>query len=308
MNKKLKNYFEGLGLVVAGNNAYGTLNGYEVSANVVMLDTVAPVKMHVNLYATNEVKEKMVKEIRSFGFKTFVIEADAFGILLGFNDVLTVGRLLVRMPDMISKIFTVFRNNEALGSGYCPICGEVLKEESKKYTIGWSIITMDNDCVKGINEEIASENEEFKYVPNNYLKGTCGALLGALVGVVVFVILFYIGYVTSLTAFISILLGSYLYKKLDGKPNGVMVAIVSTISIASMLLAVFGIYVLAAQALAPSYGYLPALESFTKMMRVAEFKQEFLSNLFMTLLFTVIGSVYEIVRLSKTVKRQGTIN
>ena len=230
MNKKLKNYFEQLGLTVTGNNAHGTLNGYEVSANVVMLDTISPVKMHVNLYATNEVKENIIKEIKAFDFKTFIIEADAYGILLGFNDILTVGRLLVRMPDMINKIFTVFKNNEALGIGYCPICGEVLKEESKKYMVGWAIISMDNECVQGINEEITSENKAFNDVPNNYLKGIFGALLGSLVGVVAFVILFYIGYVTSLTAFISILLGSYLYRKLDGKPNGVMVAIVSTIS------------------------------------------------------------------------------
>ena len=44
-------------------------------------------------------------------------------------------------------------------------------------------IAMDAECVKQINNEIVADNEAFKEVPNNYLKGTCGALLGALVGV-----------------------------------------------------------------------------------------------------------------------------
>ena len=88
-----------------------------------------------------------------------------------------------------------------------------------------------------------------------------------------------------------------------------MVVIVSITSTVSMILALFGIYVLAAQGLAPSYGfYSTGFKAFKDMMTVKEFSTEFVSNLLLTFLFTIIGVVYQIVKLSKSIKRQGTIN
>ena len=308
MNKKIKMYFEELGFTVEKNNAYGKIKGYEVSANVYMLDTVAPVKLHVNLYATDEVKNKMVSEILSFKFKAFNISYDLYGIALGFNDPLTVGKLLKRMPEMIDKIFGVFQKYDAKGIGYCPICGEELKEDSKKYKIEWASITMDVECVKGLNAEIQAENEDFKDAPNNYLKGTAGALLGGLVGFVAFIVLFFLGFISALTALISILLGTYLYKKLEGKPNAVMVIIVSVVSVLSMVLALTSIYYLYAQGVALEYDFTSiGVQAFKDMLTVPEFKNEYISNLAMTLFYTFLGIIFEIVQLSKSVKRQGEI-
>ncbi len=309
MNKKLKTYFEGLGFSIQGNDAYGNLKGYEVSANVAMLDTVAPVKLHVNLYANIEVKAQMINAIKALNFKYFVVDADIYGIVLGFNDPLTVGKLLNRMPEMLDKIFEVFAKYEAKGIGYCPICGELLKEESKQYKIEWCLITMDIDCVKNVNNVIENENKSFDETPNNYLKGALGAAIGAFVGAVAFIILFFIGYITSLTAFIAILLGAYLYKKFEGKQNYMMIVIVSVISIVAMLLAVFVIYFLFSQSLAPEYGFSSTgIKAFTDMMTIRDFSSEFTSNLGMTFFFTIIGVAYEIYALSKSIKRQGKIN
>ena len=308
MNKKLGTYFGDLGFVVTGNDAHGKFKGYEVSVNVTMLDSVAPVKMHVSLYATNEVKALIVNEIKNFKFKYFIVAEDLYGISLGFNDPLTVGKLLNRMDDMLDKIFGVFAKYEAKGLGYCPVCGEELKEESKKYKIDYSLITMDNDCVKGLNAVIEQDNEEFKNAPNNYLKGTVGALLGAFVGAVIFVILFYFGFVSALTSLVAVLLGSFAYKKLGGKPNGVMIVIVTVISVATMLGTLTGIYVLIAEAVAPQYNFSSTgIQAFTDMMTVSEFSGEFVTNLFMTLVYTLLGAGFEAFRLSKSIKRQGTI-
>ena len=309
MNKKLKTYFEGLGFSIQGNNAYGNLKGYEVSANVAMLDTVAPVRLHVNLYANIEVKAQMINDIKALNFKYFVVDADIYGIVLGFNVPLTVGKLLNRMPEMLDKIFEVFAKYEAKGIGYCPICGEKLKEESKQYKIEWCLITMDNDCVMNVNNVIEKENKNFNDKPNNYLKGALGAAIGALVGVVAFVVLFFIGFISSLTSFIAILLGAYLYKKFEGKQNYMMIVIVSVISIVSMLLTVFGIYLLAAQSLAPEFGFSSVgIKAFTDMMTIKDFSSEFTGNLGMTFFYTIIGVAYEIYALSKSIKRQGKIN
>ena len=308
MNKKLKEYFEGLGLSVKDNGAYGYFKGFEVSANVRMLDQVAPVKIRVNFFTSFDERVKIISEIKQFNFKYFTAELDRYGIKLGFNDPLTVGKLLNRMPEMLYKIFEVIQKYEVKGKGYCPVCGEELNEEAKAYNIDGYAITLDNKCMGNINNLINMENKEFKDSPNNYLKGALGACIGAIVGILAYVILFFIGYVSSLTSFVAILLGAYLYKKFEGKQNAVMIVIVSSISILSMLLAVFGIYVLAAQGLASQYGFSSfGIEAFFDMMTINEFSKEFTSNLTMTFFYTVLGVVFEIVRLSKTVKRQGEI-
>ena len=51
-----------------------------------------------------------------------------------------------------------------------------------------------------------------------------------------------------------------------------MIVIVDSISIVSMLLTVFGIYLLAAQGLASQYGYSSiGLQAFLDMMKLSEF-------------------------------------
>lgn len=309
MNKKIKLYLEGLGLKIEGNNAHGTLKGYEVSANVDIFDKVSPLQFHVSFNATDETKRLISKDLRELKLKYFNFGTDIYGISLGFNDPLTVGKLLKRMPEMLNSIFQVFEKYEVKGLGYCPICGEQLVEEAKKYRIDWSLITLDSKCVANLNDVIEAENEDFDKAPNNYIPGTIGALIGALVGVIAFIVLFFIGYVTALTSLIAILLGTYLYKKLGGKPNFIMVVIVSITSIVSMLLAVWGIYVLAAQALVFEYGFnSTGIQAFLDMMSVSDFSAEFLSNFFMTFVFTILGVIYQIGQLSKSVKRQGKIN
>lgn len=308
MNKKIDTYFTNLGLKVTGNTAYGKFEGFEVNALVVPLDTVAPVKMHVALYAPVEVKAAIINELKALKFKWFVADADVYGISLGFNDALTMGRLVDRMDDMLDKIFAVFKKHEAKGLGYCPVCGEELKEETKKCQIGFAQITMDISCVSDINKAITQDNEEFKNAPNNYLKGTIGALLGAFVGAVIFVVLFYFGIVSALTSLIAVLLGTYAYKKLGGKPNAMMIVIVTVISVVSMLLTITGIYVLAAEVLAPEFGFSSTgIQAFTDMMSVQEFSSEFATNFSMTAVFTALGVIFEVFQLSKSIKRQDTI-
>lgn len=87
-----------------------------------------------------------------------------------------------------------------------------------------------------------------------------------------------------------------------------MVLIVSVVSVLSMVLTIFGIYVLASQGLASDFGFHSSgFQAFKDMMTIAEFSKEFKTNLLMTLLYTFIGVAYEAYSLNKSVKRQGEI-
>ena len=80
------------------------------------------------------------------------------------------------------------------------------------------------------------KDKNFEETPNNYGKGVLGLLLGALIGAVSYVILFMLGFISAISAFLSIMLGSLFYKKFGGKPNKVMVVMAALISVASLLL------------------------------------------------------------------------
>ena len=81
------------------------------------------------------------------------------------------------------------------------------------------------------------------------------------------------------------------------------------ISVASLLLTVFVLYMNAATILAPEYGFsTTGMDAFSDMMTVSEFSTEFTSNLLMTILFTALGAGFEIYNLSKKVQRVQKIN
>ena len=308
MNKKIQNYFEAKGFVVNGNTANGNLNGFESNLMVKILDNVAPVRLHIAFYATEDAKRKIANEIRDLKIKFLQYTFDAYGIMLGMNDV-TVGKLMTRMDDILAKVFEVLTTNEALGVGYCPLCGEALDlTGSKKYYIDWARITLDEKCVQNVNAVIKEENAVFNNAPNNYVKGVLGALLGALIGVVTFIILYFVGYISAISAFLATFLGAIFYQKFGGKPNKMMIVIVTVVSIVSMLLAVFLLYGLAAKGLAYESGYdMGMIEAFVKLMDDPAFKKEFTTNLGMTAFFSILGSVSQISILYKKTKRQETI-
>ena len=308
MNKKFENYFKDLGFEIENNNAYGMLKNYETSVKVNMFDQKAPLMIHIAFYADGEAKRNIINQIRDLKIKYCVYESNAYGLLLGLNDPLTVGSLIKKLPNILDSVLNVIEANNVLGKGYCPVSGNLLDVDTKKYNVEWLKISLDSNSVENINAIIAEENKDFDEAPNNYLRGALGALIGAAVGVVSLIILFFVGFISALSAFIAISLGTILYKKFGGKQNRMMVVIVSVISLASMLLAVFLLYLFYGIVLAPEFGFRTSgFAAFIDMMSIPEFAAEFLSNLGMTLLFSVLGVVGQIVVLFKSTQRTSSI-
>lgn len=307
MNKKFEAYFKSCGMEINGNNAYGSMNGYEVNGWIRMLDNKTPFMLHISFYANDDTKRVILNEIRDLKIKYLNITSDIYGMSLGLNDI-TVGKLIQRLPEIMNQIFEVLNKNEVLGIGYCPVCGNELGVEGQKYKVSGIWITLDQNCVQNLNAQINMENQDYNDAPNNYARGVIGALIGAFVGVVSYIVIFLLGFISALSAFISIALGTFLYKKLGGKPNKMMIVIVSTISVVAMLLTVFVLYYIVAIALAPDYGFSSTgLKAFTDMMSINDFSGEFIANLVMTALFSVLGVVGQIVYLVKSIQRQQEI-
>lgn len=308
MNKKFTAFLTDYGMTVNGNFAYGTVNGYETNATVIMLDNVAPLRLHISFYATDDQKRNIEASIRNLALKFFVMQFSPYGLTLGFND-MTVKRLLKRLPEVLDKIYTIISENGALTAEFCPVCGNKLEEEnSKKCNIEGYTITIDNDCVNTINTVINAENKDFNDAPNNYFKGFLGAFIGGLAGVAVAVLLYVAGFVSSLSAIIAIVLGAFLYEKFHGKPNKMMVVIVSLTTLVMLATTVPAVYIVAAGIEFGKAGInMSAIEAFNYCMADEEFSRFFYSDLALIILFSLLGTAFEIFVLAKRVKRKKNI-
>lgn len=308
MNKKLVEYFKKYDFTFSKNYAYGKIKDYEVNVFYQALDNVAPVKIYVSFYASENEKNQMISDLNEQKIKFLQYSFDGIGALFGLNDI-TLNGLLKKLDNIIETIFDIIIKNNGKNSLYCPMCGEEFDDESKVYKVNDCNFKLHKKCGSEIAEAFEEEYKEYKELPNNYGKGFLGALIGAVVGVVSYVIIFFVGFISSISSFISILLGSFLYKKFGGKPNYMMIIMTSVLTVASLILTVYLLYNVAALGLVITEDpntQMTAGEAFKYMMQNADFAAEYRSNMGMTILFTLIGAGYETYALYKGVfkKRQ----
>lgn len=308
MNKKFTEFFNAYGMTITGNNAYGVVKGYETNAIVAMMDNVTPLRLHISFYATDEQKRAIEAAIRNAQIKYLNFRFTPYGILIGLNDI-TVKKLITRLPQLLDTFYGILAENGGLGSEYCPVCGNVLEPfaEQKRNIEGFTI-TLDGNCVENINAVISAENKDFNEAPNNYLKGFLGALIGGLAGAAVSVAFYMAGFVSSISAIISVMLGAFLYQKFHGKPNKMMIVIVSVTTIVCMIASILGIYIVAAGLAADQEGIeMNAFDAFAKCMQNGEFAGWFYGDLALSLVFSAIGVGLEIFTLKNKIKRQQNI-
>lgn len=312
MANKFKDYFGGLGFEVEGNSArasaYGKLDGYEINARLSAVDSIAPVQLHISLFATDGQKTDIQSRITGLNIVGLTqLGFTSYGLLLSLRDVWTVGRIIERLKTVLPQIVQILQECGALGLGCCPVCGSQ-SDNCRVFDIDGLSISLDPDCAIRLNAQIALSNEEFKNAPRSFGRGLLGALLGGLIGAAFAAILFYIGFISAWTAFIAVTLGAFFYTKFGGKRDKVMVITVAATSIVMMLATVLGYYIVASgMAFAGEGIEIGALDAFLYLMKDSEFAIMFYRDLALMLLFAVIGIVTQTVSLAKSVRRPGGI-
>lgn len=303
MNKKLENFCKEFGYDVNGQVGYGIVNGYEVNIYLEQ-DYSYPVRVHISTFITDEQKSRVKAELDAKNIKRLNVSFDRYGLVLGLNDT-TMGKLMTRLNDIIKGAIETLKNAEALDFEYCPVCAMKFDETNKKCCVINGVrITLDNECISEINQEIESRNKEFDSQPNNISKGLGGALIGALVGAIITFILFLLGYVATISGIVAVWLGCFLYKKFGGKANAYMYAIVSGVTLVFLLGTCLLMYIQVSSVLIENK---TGIEAFKEAMLQNEFKAEFIKNMFMIFVFTAIGIVCAIIDEVRKNKRQSGI-
>lgn len=308
MNAKFKQFFEQNGLEVSGRGtksiAYGHMRGYEVNAIL----SVEMLTLHISMYATDEQRAQLAEALEAAKLNMTMYELTPFGLKIFVRDNLTVGHMMKRLPGILDVIFGAVVDCGALGRGFCPVCGRET-DELRPFNVDGMSISFDGDCALRINAQIEAENEEFEQAPGNYGRGLAGALLGGLAGAAVAAILFYIGYVSSFSALLAVILGAALYTKFGGKRDKIMVLTVGVTSVVCMLGTVFGYYVISCGLAAAEAGAdIGAFDAFVILMReVPEIASSFRADMLMMLFFSLLGVAFEIFALARGVKRRGKV-
>ena len=301
MNGKLKNELVRLGLTANGNRFYGALYGYETNVSITNL-----VLVNVSMYRTTEQQDAIQHDLLLLKTNFINWQWNNYGLTISLNG-WTAGTIAKKLEAQLKSFYEAFAKNGALGVGYCPVCGKKLDfADTKKCVIDGNTVSIDNDCVEKINEVITQENKEFDAAPNNYLRGFFGALIGGVAGAVVAIILYMLNFISALSAFVAFFVGVLLYKKFGGKPNKMMLVIVTATTFICMILSVFSIYVVAASGIAAE-GEMGAFEAFKYVMQYEEVSRGFWADMAMTVLFTVVACVFEIINHARKIKRQKNI-
>ena len=307
MNKKLAAALQQHGMTVTGNSAYGTVQGYEMSLRAPSPMEQSAYFLHVSFYASEEKKQEAANEIARFGNKLRV-ENSAYGLTITLpQPVFTLNPLIEAIGVLFEKLPALFKQKEIPGADVCPYNGIPMTENSRRCVMNGFFVTLNNDCIGSINKAIEEENRLFANAPNNYLQGICGALVGGVVGAALVIALYFMEYVASISAIIAVMLGAFLYRKFGGKPNAVMIVIVSVISLIFILIGYYAAVIIDIIS-EFSLDFGSAVEWLNlSLAEDPESSKVFYTNLVLLLVFTALGIGVMIFSLVRQIKRPKNI-
>lgn len=306
MNKQIQNYLEKKNFQISESLATGLIDNYSINVFCDKYNKTYPLSIHIATYLETENKKNVINEIKN-SFPQISITGDGFGLILGLQ-ALTNERLVELMDEVLTQVVYLIRVNGALDNDYCCYCGKAFNDDKILTVINGLNYYLHDECKQQIQSSIRHTNIAFDRAPNNYGKGILGALLGAFIGLVVFEILYALNFFSALSSFVGIALGTFFYQKFGGKPTKMMVLIVSCFTFAFLLGDLFFMYVRSSEyiienlELTSGYG-LSGFEAFGFLLKNSnEFKNAFISDLIINIIFCIVGAVYEIITLLQKIK------
>lgn len=283
-----KKIIESLGIEEKIKNVFsGKYKGYEITLIVGQQFTV-----YLNFYGSIDLKAEAVKIFQNAVNKQFTFTCvDTYGIKANVNG-MTFKTALNKLVGKLDATIEYLKKEQAPGVGHCPVCGELL-ETAHSIRVNEVYVNLDEKCYTKLQGAVEVEQREFDSKPNNYVNGIFGAFLGAVIAAILWVIIYFLGYMSALTAVLAVFLGNYFYVKFGGKENNVKNIIVAVVSLAVLVLTCVGLYeYVVGAALAEAKIDISAFEF---IFSNAEYKEAFVHDMVMNVVFTLIGVVAQII-------------
>jgi hypothetical protein len=299
MNRLLKDLSERYNLTTRNLQAWGTIDSYWFQISVPP-NVSQPLKITAAVQLPDEAAANTIDS--ALAKLTPEIPAISFARSGG---VVTVSRKMpypygkLKAQDveaMLLRITVAFRQ-----AGAAPACYHCNERSTDSYAmVNGEAVKLCSQCAMEMEHSIVQKTDEFKEVPNNYLKGTLGAILGALVGSIAWVVIGLLGYIAAIGGIAISFCAAKGYTLLKGKITKPAVLIICLVSVVVMVLAEFVSYDIAIYNEAINAGYSAGIGevsqlTFNLILYESEVTGEFVKNCLLGLLFLALGS-YSIIK------------
>ncbi len=201
----------------------------------------------------------------------------------------------------LSEHLTTLQINNAL---YCPVCDSLFQDKALVHIDNIPMF-VDAECQKTIEIKNEEEKKEWEAVPNNYLKGTLGAILGALVGCICWIAIGAgVGFISGWIAFLIAYLAGFGYDKMKGKANATKLGIVIAITLVSSVLSTFIVYIiLTYKAMSDLNLYGSPFQMLFQLIEINDdVRFNFILDLVLSLGFGIFGSFIAYAQMKKKIK------
>ncbi len=208
------------------------------------------------------------------------------------------------MENALLQFTAYLKTLGVLDSLYCPICGQLMQD--KVLSMSFEVpMYIDSSCQSVAMQKQQESIEEFNAAPNNYLKGTLGAIIGGLIGCVLWIFLgvvlnILVGYVAFLISYLA----GMLYDKMQGKQTWVKILIISIITLVGIVASTFITYiVITSQEMAKAGIEGSSLRMLIKLIQAdSEVRGEFITNMVLGVVFGVLGIVFIYLQYKKSIR------
>ncbi len=311
MHKAIMNALQRYLFEFKQNHAYGFIEDYEVNYYMELYYS-NNIHCQFSFYTTSENKLELINNLRKLGLNKVEFKDNAYGIeyiiksIGGFFNKKTTNMIMLINETIVNSL----KEFKALGREYSPLSGQEFDLDNGIFVkipyLNFKIKLLKEEA-DNINQTIKTANEEFKVLPNNYGRGFLGVLLATIIGLAMMAI-FTLGFgvISAWAPIVSIMLGSYFFKKFGGKPTWVMIVMIIVVNLVAMMGFMFILYSLSAVGYAIEANYNPTsyIDALDYCMTFAEgFEESFIRDMIITLLFCIIGFAVNIYGLIKSVKR-----
>ncbi|MDE6660629.1 MAG: phage holin family protein [Anaeroplasmataceae bacterium] len=313
MNKKLIEFLTENSFTIEENGAYAYINDYQVAVGQDRVENALYGGMATIVQAFSHLEPEQISVLQAY------LKEHKKELNISKYEVTPVGVCFAVMKhfdtlmDTIKQVTYQMLELNAKNKGYCPITGEALDEATmRKLYYNNFIVFLNEASVELLNQEIEQAEQEFQNAPNNYLKGTLGAVVGGFLGAIVWVVVaVFLGFISGWIAFLISFLAGLGYDKMKGKATNIKFIISAIVTLCYVVLAMLLIYVLVAKGLMIEEGVEgSALKGFSHYLKVnAEFKAEFIGNMVLAIIFGAVGVVFSYFQMKKTIhKKQEKLN
>ncbi|MDE5546839.1 MAG: hypothetical protein K2I88_05190 [Anaeroplasmataceae bacterium] len=308
MNKKLITFLTENNFTIESESAYSYVNEYQVSISQERTQNALYGGMSTIIQVFSHLEAEQLPSIQAF------IKENKRTMHLIRYEVTELGVCIAVMNhfdtlmDTIQRITNYLNSQNTKNKEYCPITGEVLDEATKrKLYYNDFIVFLNEGSVELLNAQIEKAEQDFQNAPNNYLKGTLGAIVGGALGAIVWVVLGALaGVMSGWIAFLIAILAGLGYDKMKGKATNMKFVIAAIVTLCYVVISMLLVYILIVKSVMAENGLEgnPLTVLFELIELDDEIKSGFITDMILAVVFGAIGVFFSYFQMKKTLHKK----